>query len=150
MPKSKMFAWLAAIIWMALIFTLSHQPGSVSGNLSAEIAGLVMDLVKETFGGSGTEIETLHTIVRKNAHFIAYFILGSLLLNAMKATDNLRVRDIFVSFAVSVVYAVSDEVHQLFIDGRSGEVRDVLIDSAGAGTGIAFCWMMVRFRKRQI
>ena len=42
----------------------------------------------------------------------------------------------WIALAVSVVYATTDEIHQLFVPGRSGEVRDVLIDSLGALIGI--------------
>lgn len=41
-----------------------------------------------------------------------------------------------ISTGVGVMYAISDEIHQLMVDGRSGNVRDVIIDSIGILIGI--------------
>ena len=150
MPKQNMIAWALAGGWMAVIFILSHQPASVSSGLSSGITEFLIDLFKGIFRGSDAEIEGIHTLVRKNAHFIAYFILGILLLNAIRKNGNLQFRDISLAFAVSILYAISDEIHQLFIDGRSGEIRDVLIDSAGAATGIIFNWAGNRIVEKRV
>jgi VanZ family protein len=52
------------------------------------------------------------------------------------------------------LYAASDEFHQLFVPGRSGEVKDVLIDSAGAVTGALLFYLALRlyenYRKTKI
>lgn len=149
MPKQSMIAWALAGGWMAVIFILSHQPASVSSGLSSEITEFLMDLFKGIFRWSDAEIEGIHTLVRKNAHFIAYFILGILLLNAIRKNGNLQFRYISLAFAVSVLYAISDEIHQLFIDGRSGEIRDVLIDSAGAAAGIAAYCLIFRLSEKR-
>lgn len=149
MHNRNKIAWAAAVIWMAIIFMLSHQPASVSSGISSGITEFILDSFKNIFGGNETRVEEIHTIVRKNAHFFAYFILSSLLLNAIRTKGDLCARDCAVAFVVSVLYAISDEVHQLFIDGRSGEVRDVLIDSAGAVTGIAVYGLLFLVRKRR-
>lgn len=149
---NKIAAWMAVVGWMALIFFLSHQPASVSSGLSASITELLLGLVKDIFPESDAGVEQFHTYIRKNAHFIAYFILGVLLVNAFGNWANLRRRALLFSFVVAVLYAASDEFHQLFVDGRSGELRDVGIDSAGAGTGVLLCWalnLLVQKRKRK-
>ncbi len=139
--KNKKWAWIAVVGWMSLIFILSHQPASVSSGLSSGITEFLLGAIAEWFPGSGAEVEQFHTLVRKNAHFIAYLILGVLLVNAFGKWGRLNSRHLVAAFVIAVLYAASDEYHQLFIEGRSGEVRDVLIDSAGAATGIGLCWL---------
>ncbi|MCM3610478.1 VanZ family protein [Planococcus sp. MERTA32b] len=148
--KNKKLAWAAVIGWMSIIFILSHQPASVSSGLSSGITEFLLGTIADLFPGSAAEAEGFHTLVRKNAHFIAYLILGVLLANALGRWGNLSVQPLLSAFAIAVLYAASDEFHQLFIEGRSGEVRDVLIDSAGAATGIAGCWiagLLIRKKK---
>lgn len=142
---NKIAAWLAVGGWMALIFFLSHQPASVSSGLSSGITEFLLGLVNSIFPDSEAGVEQSHTFVRKNAHFIAYLILGFLLVNAVGKWRELSGRALLVSFAVAVLYAASDEFHQLFIDGRSGELRDVGIDSAGAATGVFLYWSLNQF-----
>ena len=124
---------LLPLLWMVVIFMLSHQPASVSS------------------GQSGVFVEQLHYIapsidqqlltflVRKGAHIFAYFVLGILMFNALWRVDlsNFRFnRPAMLSIIVCALYATSDEFHQLFISGRSGEIRDIIIDSCAATVGV--------------
>ena len=63
-------------------------------------------------------------------------ILGALVMNALCKSFEIGKRYIFWGFMICVIYAVSDEVHQAFVPGRGPALKDVLIDSAGAFTGI--------------
>lgn len=74
--------------------------------------------------------------VRKLAHVAIYFILGFLVYLYIK---DLKIDNkIIISILICALYATSDEIHQLFILGRSGEVKDVLIDTLGGVLGILF------------
>ena len=74
-------------------------------------------------------------ILRKTAHFSVYLVLGILVLNFLK---EFRLKHILViALIICCFYSISDEYHQTFVPGRSGEVRDVCIDTAGAFTGIS-------------
>ncbi|MFD1031302.1 VanZ family protein [Metaplanococcus flavidus] len=149
MLKNRKVAWIIAIGWMAIIFILSHQPGTVSSGLSSGISEMILALVSGALPQIETEIEGFHTLMRKNAHFIAYFILGILLLNALKSNSFPTSRDAIAAFLIAVFYAITDEFHQLFIVGRSGEFRDVMIDSAGAATGIFSYWAIHSLLKKR-
>ena len=72
----------------------------------------------------------IEVVVRKGAHATEYAVLAFLILLAMDR------KKWAVSFAITTLYAVSDEIHQLFIPGREGKVMDVLIDSMGAIAGV--------------
>ncbi|ANU20014.1 hypothetical protein BBI15_07210 [Planococcus plakortidis] len=141
--KKQLLAWLWPVLWMVLIFTLSHQPAGVSGGISSEIVRQVFSAIASFVP---IEFDTLHTLFRKSAHFFAYLVLGLLFAGALGKSGMGLQRALFVAFALSALYAASDEFHQLFIPGRSGEFRDVLIDSAGAATGLFFYRLIAAFK----
>ena len=124
---------LLPLLWMVVIFVLSHQSASISS------------------GQSGVFVEQLHYIapsidqqlltflVRKGAHIFAYFVLGILTFNALWRVDLSKFNfnyPVGLSIVVCALYAVSDEFHQLFVNGRSGEIRDIIIDSCAATVGV--------------
>ncbi|WP_216831392.1 VanZ family protein [Alkalihalobacterium elongatum] len=132
----KILPWTAVILWMALIFYLSHQPATVSNDLSTGITEVIVETVEKVAPNMEFDIGAFNHLVRKNAHFIAYFILGILVMNALRYSHLPLLRKVGLALLICILYAISDEVHQIFIPGRSGEVRDVLIDTAGASVGI--------------
>lgn len=145
----RIISWLAVIIWMGIIFYLSHQVAADSSQLSSGITEFIVNGVNSIFPKLNLEVTQISFFIRKTAHFTAYFILGSLLLHAFWRSGVVGFRGVGLSLMVAVLYAISDEIHQLFVPGRSGEVRDVLLDSAGALTGIVIClviWALVRKR----
>ena len=124
-----------AIIWMGVIFYMSNQPASISSIHSGNtiniisklpIIGNIMDYL--------TSINIGEFIVRKCAHMFSYCILAIFLFMSVYE-DNIK-KAIIIAFLGTFLYACSDEFHQLFIPGRSGEFRDVMIDSTGGIIGI--------------
>ena len=83
------------------------------------------------------EVDVFNHMVRKYAHFFAYMILGILSVNALYLNGIKDRKAILYSFIISFLYAVSDEIHQIFVPGRAGQVMDVVIDSLGGIIGIA-------------
>lgn len=133
----KFIPWIPVIIWMGVIFYLSHQPASESSELSAGLAAKIIYLIEVIIP---VDPDTFHHFIRKSAHFLAYFILGVLVTNALRIQN---VKFTGLAFLICVLYAISDEVHQLFIPGRIGEVRDVLIYGTGALIGISV-YMLIK------
>ena len=91
-------------------------------------------------------------VVRKTAHLTEYAILGfALLLHVMALQQKMNIRFPGLSaFLVGTLYAVSDEVHQLFVPGRSGEGKDVLLDSVGVLLGVLFLsWLRIICTKKR-
>ena len=93
-------------------------------------------------------VDSMQFIVRKGAHFAVYFALGSLCMLAMNTYNVPTKRKMAVSLSISLVYAISDEIHQIFVPGRAGQIRDVLIDFAGALFGVVIIWLIVLLFKR--
>lgn len=144
MKDKQIFRWFLPLGWMGCIFYLSHQPGSESSELSSNIVIVILSVVGNIIPFD-IDVSIFHTMIRKSAHFFAYFILGMLFYWAL---ERMKVRWLY-ALLFSFLYAVSDEIHQLFIPGRSGEFRDVFIDSCGALVGIVCILCLSRpFRKK--
>ena len=111
-------------MWMAVIFILSGYKGQSSGNTSKWVLDLLAHIGLDLQGWFG---DTAHFLVRKAAHFTEYFILSLLLFFALKGKN----RRGYLTGGIAVLYAITDEIHQSLIPGRSGNVRDVLIDTGG-------------------
>ncbi len=144
MERSSVWHWLCtatSVLWMLVIFVLSNQPAAISSGQS----GVIVGHLQQAMPGVSTAILTF--LVRKSAHIIAYFILGILMYRALRINiRRWRTRTV-ASFALlsCSLYAVTDEIHQLFVPGRSGELRDVMIDSIAALVGVGLCaWLMRR------
>ncbi|TVP90564.1 VanZ family protein [Alkalibacterium sp.] len=78
----------------------------------------------------------IHRQLRKFAHFIIFLFLGTFLINALTVSNVTGWKAIVIALFVSFIYAISDELHQHFVPGRTPLVMDVMIDTAGAAVGI--------------
>src|SRR5690625_808038 len=134
--KHRILAWFVVVAWMGVIFYLSHQPANVSSKLSTGITLQFIQIIETLLPFVHLSLDTWHFLIRKSAHFIAYFLLGVFIINALYVSGSRNDQAVTTAIMISFCYAVSDEVHQLFIPGRSGEVTDVLIDTFGATSGI--------------
>lgn len=139
--KLKYFSWLPAFILMVIIFAFSSQEATTSDENSLPIAQVAYEIFEEL---SNQEIESnkeqeiinvINVLVRKSAHFLEYALLSFLIAFHIWAC-NKKVNVIFLlAIVISFIYASSDEFHQLFVEGRSGQFKDVLIDTSGAVVG---------------
>ena len=127
----KFLAWLALLVWMGVIFYFSHQ----SGDASMQLSDGILDSFKSLFQNF-LDYHTLSYIVRKIAHFTEYFILGLLIYHLVKQYRVISKTEIIWMILFCVIYAMSDEFHQVFIGGRSPMIFDVIIDSLGSSLSI--------------
>ena len=124
---------LLPLLWMVVIFMLSHQSASISSGQS----GVFVEQLRHI--APSVDQQLLTFLVRKGAHIFAYFVLGILTFNALWRVDLSKFKlnyPVGLSIIVCALYAVSDEFHQLFVSGRSGEIRDIIIDSCAATVGV--------------
>ncbi len=132
----RLVSWSLVIIWMIIIFFLSHQPAANSNGLSTGITEKIVEMLEKIVPKIEFEMENFNHIVRKSAHFFAYLLLGILVINGLRSSGLRGYKGMWLALFISVLYAISDETHQLFVPGRSGQIKDVLIDSSGAFVGI--------------
>lgn len=149
--KRQIGKWLLTILtvaWMAVIFAFSAQPAEESGKTSLSVGGtLVKIFVPDFEEWSGQEqaayVEKINHPIRKMGHATEYAILGVCLMMTVCAWDITEKKAAAVSFMFGAVYACTDEFHQLFVPGRSAQVTDVLIDSAGVLAGVTVAFLIV-------
>ena len=123
------------IIWMIVIFMFSNQKANESTNLSNSFIIKIVDVVEKITNHEFNNEEVINNFVypvRKLAHFSIYFILGILTIEAIKHKNNAFI----IAITICVLYSISDEIHQQFVDGRTGKIIDVFIDSIGSLIGI--------------
>ena len=138
MNKKALALWIITIIWMIVIFLFSNSVGSVSTSKSKKITYDMVNIVekKKTEEEKKEKVEQIHPVIRKIAHAFEYAVLCILLIISLKYSNIRNNRLYLTALLTCIVYAISDELHQLFISGRSGELRDVIIDTAGATIGL--------------
>ncbi len=163
----KKLSWLPAVIIMGLIFSFSAKPAEISGESSLEISRTIVKIYEQVTdiqiegADRSRTLEQMDHIVRKTAHFMEYAALAAaiafhFILSAGRslsaegnrsAEDNrsaegadkaFRARRLGVSFLIASLYAATDEFHQTFVPGRSGQLSDVILDSCGAAAGVVF------------
>lgn len=129
-------SWIAAILWMIFIFCLSSQEAEQSNRLSTEVTKVIVSTIEKVAPETDFDIKSLNNIIRKNAHFFTYLVLCILTMATFRISGASISRSIILASAVCIAYAMMDEVHQLFVPGRGGQVIDVVIDTAGAAVGL--------------
>ncbi|HCY44222.1 MAG TPA: hypothetical protein DHU33_02210 [Firmicutes bacterium] len=133
---------ILAIIWMGVIFMFSAQVSdeskSSSNKVTSAVVNTVISIKKENISEEKRQkiIEDKTFIVRKTAHFTEYFILGLILILFLQTKEKLTTKYIILAIIFCVLYATSDEIHQLFVDGRSCKIMDILIDTCGSSLAI--------------
>lgn len=132
-------SWALAAACMAVIFSFSQQSGVASQSLSDGVLARIFDVV-------GLLIPS--AVIRKLAHAAEFALLATLLFHALYRTCG-RGRP-WLSWGLTVLYAVTDEVHQIFIPGRACRFFDVCVDAVGALAGILFCLFVVFLRKKHL
>jgi VanZ family protein len=149
----KNISWLPAVIVMIMIYCFSSKPAVESNESSLTIANGLLTVYEDATGGKVNEmdrrkvLESINFVVRKGAHFSEYGVLACAFMFHFLLLKRREKRYILWSVAFAALYAVTDEVHQLFIPGRSGQARDVLIDSAGALTGALLFYFFIAISK---
>nr|WP_106784412.1 VanZ family protein [Lysinibacillus timonensis] len=132
----KELACAGVILWMIVIFYLSHQPAHVSNELSKGVAMVVSKNFEIVSSGVDFNLGNFNHIIRKYAHFLLYCVLGLFVISMLKKYGLVGLKGIVFSIMICILFSISDEWHQLFVPGRGAQVSDVLIDSAGAIVGI--------------
>ena len=140
----KFLSWIAVILWMAFIFNLSSQEVEQSNKLSTGVTEVIVETIEKVAPNADINMKSINHKIRKNAHFFAYLVLAILAINAFRRSGVYGYRSIILAAALCVTYAISDEIHQLFVPGRGGQVKDVVIDSAGMIAGIGLYLIMSR------
>lgn len=132
---------VVTVLWMSMIFWFSAAPAEESTDMSLSAGSVVArilnpDFNKLTESEQKAFVEKIEHPVRKSAHAGEYALLGILFMGSLGAYGIDGRRRAIAAWICTTAYAATDELHQLFVAGRSCQVSDVVLDSTGAAAGI--------------
>lgn len=154
------------ILLYILIFSFSEQDGEASGGFSRMISEKCVELINVLSGKHWTELmmegmaEYFEHPIRKMAHFCEYAVMGGLLFGIWypwlgftskeRETKLGKVRKqwpVLVKIIIPWIFvsAALDEIHQLYVPGRNGNILDVMLDTAGGCFGLLCCMIGVKY-----
>ncbi len=124
--RSLAWRWGPAVVWAAIIFALSHQPGL---RISSD--------------------DAVDGPARHVAHGFVFTVLTVLVVHGLGELGRpLTARTALVAGAAGVAYGISDEIHQTFVPDRTGQAIDVGYDTVGVAVGLALVWAWGWWRGR--
>lgn len=143
----------ATLSWMIVIFSFSAQPADDSGATSQGVGAFLAELFVPGYGDWSMQrqeafVEKIDHPVRKAGHLTEYAILGTLVTGTVFSFGLRGKRAALTAEGVGVLYAASDEFHQLFVPGRGSQITDVLIDASGFAVGVAAVFVIFRLMSR--
>lgn len=143
---------IISIIWMLIIFKLSSMNSSNSNGKSTNFISIFIEdtlNITNNYGitnshPNSSKIDKASNLInpplRKVMHASVYFVLAfflNILLNIIFDHKH-YISSILITLFICILFASSDEIHQLFVVGRTGQFIDVIIDTMGAIIGIMF------------
>jgi VanZ family protein len=139
-------AWWPALLWAAVIFTMSTD--TFSSEHTASFFEHIIRWLKPSL--TAHQFAIIHHYIRKTAHFTEYFVFALLLYRGVRGGRTgwrwtWGLTALFIAFG----YSALDEIHQAFVVSRQASPYDSLLDSVGAFFAIAVLWLFFRFRNRQ-
>ena len=145
--------WLGVCMALGVVTLLIWGNSMRTSTQSAQQSGSLLAFLTPWLTALGIQPEGFHTILRKLAHFSEYGLLGVLwTMELWLGPHREKRRGAMERLSFCMLTAFLDETIQLFVPGRSGEIRDVWIDTAGAWTGIVITTCLVciamKFRNR--
>ena len=144
---------------MLMIFFFSTEDAEQSDQRSGVITDFTIKLVRPDYSRLSTETQQqiyddISLIIRKCAHFTEYTLLGFFLRICLESWIGFRFGSMkplsLTGFSVGALYACTDELHQIMIDGRSGQFGDVLLDSCGVLLGVILAMLLIHRTQLQI
>ena len=149
---NKYLLYILTIMWICLIYSLSLQPAEESAETSSNFGKMIVSIIAPDYMDEYEELplvtlDYIDHILRKIAHFTEFLILG-VLVSCSACQLGLKRRFLY-SFLFCMAAASLDESIQLFVPGRAGMVRDVLLDSTGALLGVTVVWLFQRGERKR-
>lgn len=147
--NKRMLIWLLPAAVAVCIFCFSAQSADESSQLSDGLLYSIVSALSDLFGlnASAEMIEMFSGLIRKAAHVTEYIVLCASLNIAFYVSADRNYKT-WLSLLIVFLYACTDEIHQLFVPGRSGQFTDVLIDCSGAAVLSLIIFVFVKKKKK--
>ncbi len=134
----KYIAYVLWLFWLFIIFYLSNQPGNISGGESSHLIYNTLHFIYTCLNLDTSHLNEIiliiHNPLRECMHSLEYLILGVLTINLLIQTQ-VKENKMIITILFCFIYAATDEIHQLFILGRTFEYFDILMDMVGTLIG---------------
>ena len=127
-------SWILVAVCMGIIFYLSAQNGEESSELSGSFVMAILEWLN---------INIHEGLLRTFAHCLEFMGLSVLIFNATYVTWETKLTPV-IAFVGTVLYAIIDEIHQIFVPERAFQITDILVDSTGALIGVIASLIILR------
>ena len=144
---------ILVVLWMSVIFSFSASDGKTSASMSNRLIIRITETIKhEKLNEEEKEkiLEKFDPFVRKTAHFLEYFILAILVFITLIDFNLTNKKLLIYTLLICIIYASSDEIHQLFVSERAGRLFDVLIDSLGSLLAVIISLFIHKFKDKKL
>ena len=150
--KKKIIKGFIVILCMLSIFLFSTDNSNESTRKSNQVILGITNLFHKDLSNKEKKkiIDMFFVPIRKMAHFGIYLVLGISFICFLREFSIPVLKLLLLSIFLAFLYACSDEVHQLFVPGRSGQVSDVLLDTIGASVGVGLYYLLFRKKLKEI
>ncbi len=145
--SKKIILWILIILWMIIIFLFSSQNSEDSSRLSRGfLRNFILWFLPENINED--TVDFLEHILRKCAHMAEYAVLGVLISIQLRLYHAFEAewKKIWSAVFLVMLYAATDEFHQLFVGGRSGQISDIFIDTCGGMAGAFVIYLIYKFK----
>ena len=141
--------WTLVAAWMTVIFSASAD-GSSYHHSSLYFEPLMHWLFPRMEPG---RVDSIHHLFRKGCHLTEYAVLALLCRHAIRRSlknpaPAWRWDEAGLALALVFLYSASDELHQVFVPTRTGQISDVLVDVTGGALGLIGLWLGKKFFRR--
>ncbi len=145
--SKKIILWILIILWMIIIFLFSSQNSEDSSRLSRGfLRNFILWFLPENINED--TVDFLEHILRKCTHMAEYAVLGVLISIQLRLYHAFEAewKKIWSAVFLVMLYAATDEFHQLFVGGRSGQISDIFIDTCGGMAGAFVIYLIYKFK----
>ena len=144
--KNKIINIILVLLSLFTIVMFSQETAVNSTKTSKGVTKIALKTVVKDEKKLNKLVNNTYLKFRKMAHFIEYTVLGFLLINLLKDYIRIDYKLAIISVLLALLFSISDEIHQTFIVGRSGEIRDVCIDTLGSSLGVMSYYLIYNLK----
>jgi VanZ family protein len=150
----KIISALIVLLTMVAIFMFSSENGEKSNKTSGGVTAFVVktvvkDFEKMTLQKKESVMQKFTEIVRTLAHFGIFSVLGFFSANFINTFKCSHLKRNVFAVVFGFAYALSDEIHQIFVPGRAFQISDIVVDTVGAVLGVIVFWLTLTAFKRK-
>lgn len=149
--KRTLILGLIFVLWILVIFAFSAMNANSSTDLTTIAINILTDIRAnnsfiDNIFNKLTENHQLFYIVRKMAHMFVFCMLEIIVFTLLKTIKLSTLKTSLLSILIVFLYACTDEFHQLFVSGRSGQFSDVMIDTLGGLIGLSISLILLSIK----